>query len=75
MGHFVDEREGRAEWFAELYEIVNAVTPGVDGVTISDWRAITYYWVGVTMQMVQAKKAAEAAAAEAQAAAQQWKKS
>ena len=62
MGHFVDERPNRPEWFTELYAIVNDITPGVDGVTISDWRAITYYMVGVTMQMVAAKKAADAAA-------------
>ena len=46
LGTFVDERPGRQEWYTELYAITNEVTPDVDGVSISDWRAVIYYWMG-----------------------------
>ena len=45
-GGFVDDRPGRDEWYAQIWAIINDVTPGVDGITVSDWRAVIYYWMG-----------------------------
>ena len=64
-GGFTDDRPGREEWYAEIYAITNDVTPGVDGVTVSDWRAVIYYWMGKAATLMAQP------AAEAEGAAQQ----
>ena len=64
QGGFVDEREGRNEWYAEIYAITNDVTPGVDGITVSDWRAVIYYWMGKAATLMAPQDGGEGGAAQ-----------